>query len=133
MARILKSGIWIIIAALLLAPALSCDDESPGDVVLVALQAYNDRDFNKLYDLSSASLREQLGDREQGIEIMAGTWPPGASISDIEILEENIDGDTAEVVWRGNVQMPDLPVRDTQSTIKLVREEDQWKLDSNSS
>lgn len=127
----LRKLIYLIIVLVLLAPAWSCGGDSPGDVAMQSLEAYNQREFDLLYDLSSTSLKGQLGTREEGIEIMSATWPPGASISDIEIIEENEDGDRATVVWKGNVSLPDLPVRENESEIKLVREDDQWKIDSN--
>lgn len=136
MAKVMTRTILITLAASFLLLALSCGDEpveivAPGDVALESLAAYNNRDFDRVYDLASASLQEQMGSREEAIPLMEATWPPGSRISDLEVTEEVIEGDTAVVTWKGTVSSPGLPDKAGESSIQLVLEDGQWKIDSN--
>lgn len=128
--------VWPLIAMLLLGAVLtpfvsSCGGDSPGDVALESLEAYNQRDFGLVYDLSSSSLRNEIGDRETAINLMESSWPAGAEIMDAKIVDESIDGDNAVVTWNGTVRLPGMEDDNSDSTIHLVREEGQWRLAGN--
>ncbi|MHB1382480.1 MAG: hypothetical protein ACYCXJ_09700, partial [Thermoleophilia bacterium] len=61
---------------LLLLPVYGCGEEQqPADVVRDIFAAYNARDFEKAYDLSSSSLRETGGSKEEAVSRMSASWP----------------------------------------------------------
>lgn len=127
-----KSLLLVIAALIVMSASLSAGcggGESPGDAVRQIIEAYNSGDFGKVYDLSSASLKQQAGERETSIQMMASQWPPGTSVSDLEITSEQIDGDRATVGWKGTMHMPDLPDKTAGATVSLVKENGQWLLD----
>lgn len=132
---IINRKIKLLVAMLVIATALSytitgCGGgDSPADVVEQVFQAYNDRDFNKVYDLSSSNLQGQTESREKTIEMMNASWPPNSKIVNLEITGENIDGDRAEVTWSGALTSPDIPDQQTGATVKLVKEDGNWKID----
>lgn len=120
--------ITLALAALLLVLPLSgCGEEqAPADVVREIFAAYNARDFEKAYDLSSSSLREEGGSREEALERMSVSWPQGTEIVDLEITDELIDGDKATVTWTGVIKTPELPDETGGATIDLVKEDGSW-------
>lgn len=126
--RMHKTTLLLALGALLALLAVSCGGESPGDVARESLEAYNQRDFGLVYDLSTQSLRDQVGDRDTAIEVMESSWPEGAEIADIEIVEESVDGDNATVSWKGTVRIPGMEDEGGESTIHLVREDGEWRL-----
>jgi len=130
-----NNKITLLIAMLVLAVLMSCPitgcggSDSPADVVNQSLKAYNDRDFNKVYDLSSSKLQDMSESREKVTELMETSWPPGATMVDIEVTDEKIDGDHAEVTWKGTLTMPEIPDQQAGATVNLIREDDVWKID----
>lgn len=122
--------ITLALAALLLVLPLSgCgEDQTPADVVREIFAAYNARDFEKAYDLSSSSLREKGGSREEELERMSVSWPQGTEIVDLEITDELIDGDKATVTWTGVIKTPELPDETGGATIELVKEDGSWRV-----
>jgi hypothetical protein len=124
-----------VLIGLFFALAAGCGDssDSPGDVVRQIIEAYNNEDFGKVYDLSSAALQEQSGDRDTSIQMMASQWPPGTSITDLEITSEQIDGDRAAVGWKGTLHMSEVPDQPGDATVTLIKENGQWLLDQQAS
>ena len=121
----------ILLASLsILLPFYGCSEESdsPGDVVKEIFAAYNDRDFAKAYELGSSSLQEQGGGREQALARMESSWPQGTEIVDVQIVSETIDGDKATVEWSATIKTPGLPDETGSATVRLLKEEDQWRL-----
>lgn len=120
----------LVLAVLISYPIIGCgDSDSPADVVDQSLKSYNDRDFNKVYELSSSNLQNVSESREKVTELMETSWPPGAKMVDIEITEEKIDGDHAEVAWKGTLTMPEIPDQKAGATVKLVKEDGVWRID----
>jgi hypothetical protein len=133
--NMLNSKLLVFIIALAIVPALffaGCGEESgsPGDVVKQVFEAYNSRNFILVYDLSSTELQQQAGVREEAIAQMGAGWPAGTEITDLVIVEETIDGDTATVKWSGTIKTPELPDESSGATVTLVKEDGEWKLDS---
>lgn len=127
--------ITILLAALtVLASALmaGCGDETaaPGETVKEMFAAYNARDFGKVYDMSSTALQQQAGDREKAIAQMEAGWPPGTEITELEIIEEKVEGDSATVTWSGWIKTPELPDEPAEATVDLVKEDGEWRLGS---
>lgn len=134
MKKYVKRMVLLLVAGALIgiSAALSAGcggDENPSDVVRQIIEAYNSGDFGSVYDLSSASLKQQAGERETSIQMMASQWPPGTSVSDLEITSEQIDGDRATVGWKGTLHMPDVPDKAAGAMVTLVKENGQWLLD----
>lgn len=120
----------LVLAVLMSYPMTGCgDSDSPADVVDQSFKAYNDRDFNKVYDLSSSNLQNVSESREKVTELMEASWPPGAKIVNFEITEEKIDGDHAVVTWRGTLTLSDNPDQQAGATVNLVKEDGVWKID----
>ena len=75
----------VLTLLLILAAAMSvsaCGGESPSDVVGKVIEAYNQQDFNAIYDASSQTLQQAAGTREAAIEMLQVSFPPGAEIAD---------------------------------------------------
>ncbi|RJQ45039.1 MAG: DUF4878 domain-containing protein [Gaiellales bacterium] len=126
-ARTVASILIFLVAA---AAAFGCGGEgaSPGEVVKEIFAAYNARDFERAYEFSSSSLREQGGSREEALAFMETSWPKGTEITDIEIIDETIDGDHATVEWSATIRTPELPEESGNATVRLVKEDGQWRL-----
>ncbi len=121
---------------LVLAAAMSlsaCGGESPSDVVERVIEAYNQQDFDTVYDASSQTLQQAAGTREAAIEMLQVSFPPGAEIIDLEITGETIDGDRATVTWTGTVKSIDLPEQKVDTEVRLIKENGEWKVDQQSS
>lgn len=128
-----KKGWLQLLAVLALAAfmalfAAGCGDDSPGDVVKEALEKTSDRDFGDVYDLFSrdSSLRKQS--KDEYVADAEKDMPEEASIEDIEILEEKIDGDKATVKFKATFKTPGEPDDTDENTAKLVKEDGEWKI-----
>lgn len=129
-----KKGWLQLLAVLALAAfmalfAAGCGDDSPGDVVKEALEKTSDRDFDEVYDMfAKDSSMRKYNSKEEYVENAKKNMPEGASISDIEILEEKIDGDNATVRFKATFKAPDEPDDTDEETAKLVKEDGEWKI-----
>lgn len=128
----IKHGLTALVLAAALAlllPLSGCGAEkSPGEVVKEVFAAYNARDFGKVYDLSSAALQQQSGDRNKAIFLMEHNWPAGTEVVDLKVDNEAVDGDTATVTWSGTLKTPGVPDEPSSATINLVKEDGEWRV-----
>lgn len=119
MRRSKRLTLFLAFLALMALPALSgCGEETPGDAVERHLELLNDRQWDEFYDMHAGD----LPDRQEFIDSLEDTFPEEASISDIEILKEEIDGDNAAVEVRYVINLPDTGEQEVEETVKLVRE-----------
>lgn len=125
--RMMITLLTAALALLMILPGCG-EPRSPGDVVRSVFDAYNARDFDKAYDLSSTALQDQSGSRDDALKRMAASWPEGTEIVDFEITGEQIDGDQATVTWSGTIKTPGVPDEPGSASIALVKEDGEWRI-----
>lgn len=123
----------LAIAALLLAAALAAGcggGDSPSSVVDDYIGALNERDFDKIYDLTSSSYQESQP-KDEFVSGLEAVWIEGSSLEEYEIIEEKVDGDKATVTFKATVLLPGAPEDSSEmseSSVELVKEDGGWKL-----
>ena len=129
MKRISKG--WIPVLCLL-ALCAACSSSSSTSETEVAIQQFYDRlgaeDYTTVLGMYNADVRQALqisgGQVDQGYVAWAQKDTKMGKVDGIEIVEETVDNDTAEVKYR--VDYGDGSTADR--SVKLTREDGQWKL-----
>lgn len=113
-----------ILMALSLAVGCTGQD-SPGEIVKKHLNLLDQRRFKEFYNMHAAGY---LPDRETYINSLEDSFPEGASITNIQVLQEDTQGDTATVKVRYTKELPGVPVQDVEADVELVKENGIWKI-----
>jgi hypothetical protein len=125
------SNAWIPVLCLL-ALCAACSSGSSTSETELAVQQFYDRlgaeDYTAVLDLYSADVRDALqisgGQVDQGYVEWAQEETKMGKVNGIEIVEESVDGDTAEVKYR--IAYGDGSTSDR--SVKLTQEDGEWKL-----
>lgn len=120
-------------AALLLLPGLlaaflfitGCGAQSPGEMVERHLELLDQRQFDEFYEMHAEGY---LPDKESFITAVEDSFPQGAEISDIEIIEETVDGNEATVEVSYTLRLPGSEDQELQTTVRLVKQNGIWKI-----
>ena len=129
MKRISKG--WVPVLCLL-ALCAACSSSSSTSEAELAIQQFYDRlgseDYTAALSLYKTDVREALqisgGQVDQGYVEWAQEETKMGKVNGIEVVEESVDGDTAEVKYR--IAYGDGSTSDR--SVKLTREDGEWKL-----
>ncbi len=122
------------ILVLLVVPALGCGGESPSAALEEFTYAQADNDCEKIINLlteeSKGLFSMATGTEMDPVEACRQTLeanPQEVEITKFETIEENIDGDTAEVKFSisGKVGGEELT---QEETITMIKEDGVWKV-----
>ena len=122
----------LAVGAVLISAILTtggCGGDSPGKTVEDFIDALNNRDFDTVYDISSAGTRESIS-REEFVAALEANWIEGSRMEGLEITSEEIDGDRAIVKFKVRVTGPAAAGggEESEQETALVREDGERKL-----
>lgn len=120
-----RLGAMVLVIILLALPAASgCGGDSPGETVERHLQLLNQRHFDDFNDMHA----EGYAPTASFPALSEDTFPAGAEISDIQVTDEQLDGDNATVRVQFRLKLPGSPDQEMDTEVKLVRENGVWKI-----
>lgn len=101
----------------------------PKDAIYNFYTLVSERKFEEAYNMfASGSAMRTAASQEQFTTRMNLTTPPESTVAEFTVLEENIEGDTAQVKFSVTIRAPGKPDSTSEATARLVKEDGQWKI-----
>ncbi|MHB9054071.1 MAG: Rv0361 family membrane protein [Thermoleophilia bacterium] len=123
-------AVILTMAALALLAAGCGGSNTPTSATQDMLTLLANRDFGGAYDAfaNSSQIRSQVS-RDDFIKQMGASLPEGTTLSDINVTNEQIDGDKATVSWTATVKSTSAQDQPLTDSFAVVKEDDSWKVD----
>lgn len=104
----------------------STDSNTPAGTVETYVNAISEKDCERMFDFMSERSVPSGSSAEASCSMFMDVL--NFEVSDFELLEEEIDGDTATVTFQAEMKLGGQSMPD-QDTLSLIREDGSWKVD----